>query len=141
MSTFSFRGSGLPWTRRRKMQAGVGQLLGHRLVGGEHELFDDLMALGVLREVGAGDAAVGVEVDLHLGHRQLERAALEAARAQHHRQLVHPAEQRVDFRRRASSSTRLRIGQVFVDFFVGEPAAALDRALEDVGRHADAFVA
>ena len=60
-------------------QAGVGQLFGHRFVGGEHELFDDLVAFGVLCEVSAGDAAVGVEVDLHFRHRELERAALEAA--------------------------------------------------------------
>jgi hypothetical protein len=55
-------------------QAGVGQLFGHRFVGGEHELFDDLMALGVLAR-WAGDAAVGVEVDLHFGHRELEPPA------------------------------------------------------------------
>ena len=76
-------------------QPGVGELLGDRFVGGQHELFDDLMALGVLGEMGAGDAAVGVEVDLHLRHRELERAAIEPPLAEQHRQLVHPAEQRV----------------------------------------------
>ena len=60
-------------------QAGVRQQLGHRLVGRQHELLDDLVALGVLCEMGAGDAAVLVEIDLHLRHRELERAALRTA--------------------------------------------------------------
>ncbi len=63
-------------------QAGVFQLFGHRLVRREHELFDDLMALGVLGEVSTGDAAVGVEVDFHLRHGELECAAFEAAHAE-----------------------------------------------------------
>ena len=122
-------------------QAGVGELLGHRFVRREHELFDDLMALGVLGEVSAGDAAIGVEVDLHLGHRQFERAALEAAGAE----ASSPARASRPSRRSATSGVSFffqrvaRFGQVFVDFFVGEAATALDRALEDIGRDADAF--
>ena len=73
--------------------------LGHRLVGRQHELLDDLMALGVLGHVGAGHAAVVVEIDLHLGHGQFERAALEPALAEDHRQLVHPPQQGVDLGR------------------------------------------
>ena len=120
-------------------QPGVGELLGHRLVGREHELFDDLMALGVLREVRAGDAAVLVEIDLHLRHRELERAALEPPL----RAASSPA--RASGRAGACTSGvsfffhAARIGQILVDFFVREPPAALDRALEHVGRHADAL--
>ena len=137
-------------------QAGVGELFGHRFVGGEHELFDDLMAFGVLCEVSAGDAAVGVEVDLHFGHRELERAALEAAGAEDHGQLVHAREQRVDVGRQitedagcaafsccrgwpACGRASVFCRQVFVDFFVRESAAALDGGFEHVGRDADAF--
>ena len=101
-------------------QAGVFQLLGDRLVGGEHELFDDLVALGVLCEVGAGDAAIGVEVDLHLRHRELERAALEPPAAQHHRQLVHAAQAARWTSRRELLFPRGAVGQVFVDFLVRE---------------------
>ena len=97
-----------------------------------------------LREVSAGDAAVGVEVDLHFGHRELERTALEAPRAEDHRQLVHPREQRIDFGREiaedalgwlfclpsaATVAGVIFCGQILVDFFVREAAAALDRAI------------
>ncbi len=143
-------------------QPGLGQLLGHRLVGREHELLDDLMALGVLFQVGAGHAAIGVEVDLHLRHRELECPALESPRAEDHRQFVHPREQRIDLGRELRHDPVLLGGrltalfapdlrlphrrrdgllrQVLVHFLVGEPAAALDRALEHVGRDASAFL-
>ena len=37
----------------QEMQARAVQYLGHCFVGRQHELFDDLMALGVLHHVGA----------------------------------------------------------------------------------------
>ena len=48
MSTLHLARIGAAVDAPQEDQAGVGQLFGHRLVGGEHELFDDLMALGVL---------------------------------------------------------------------------------------------
>ena len=48
------------------------QRVGHGLVRGEHELFDDLMAFGVLDDVRAGDSAMFIQIDLHFLHRQLE---------------------------------------------------------------------
>ena len=103
--------------------------------------------------MSAGDAAVGVEIDLHFGHRELERAALEAAGAEDHRQLVHSREQRVDFGRqsrktladgflfaeggrlgRRSSCARYSSTSSYVN-----RRRLLIAALEDVGRDADAF--
>ena len=39
----------------------VMQMLGDRLVGGQHELFDDLVADIIFQEVGAANAALFVE--------------------------------------------------------------------------------
>ncbi len=79
----------------QEMQIGLGQQLGHGLVGRQHELFDDLMALGVHHQVRAVHLAVDVEIDLHLAHRKLERPAPQPPLAQDHGQLVHPGQQRV----------------------------------------------
>jgi hypothetical protein len=53
------------------------EVLGDRLVGGQHELLDDLVAQVVGGEVGAGDLAVGVVLQHRLRHGQLQRAALQ----------------------------------------------------------------
>ena len=45
----------------------------HRLVGREHELLDHLVALVVGGEVGADDLPLVAQVDLDLGHVQLQR--------------------------------------------------------------------
>ena len=78
----------------QKMQIVLVQQLGHRFVGRQHELFDDLMALGVFDQVGAADLPIAIQIDLHLAHRQLQRPAREPPLAQDHRQLVHPGQQR-----------------------------------------------
>ena len=77
----------------QKRNAGRVQRVGHRFVGREHELFDDLMAFGVLDDVRPGDTAMLIQIDFHLLHRQFQRAALESPPAQHHRQLVHSRQQ------------------------------------------------
>ena len=107
------------------------QRVGHRFVGGQHELFDDLMAFGVLDDVCARHAAVLVEIDLHFRHRQFQRPALEAAAPKHHRQLVHAAEQVVHLRRQLAPPG-FAIGQILVDFFVGEAALAADRGVVQI---------
>ena len=76
----------------------AGEVLGDRLVGRQHELLDDLMADVVLAEVGAGDAALLVVLQLRLRHVQFQRAALQPPLAQDHRQVAHPQQQGVDFR-------------------------------------------
>ena len=63
-----------------------------RLVGGQHELLDDLVALVVRGEMSANHLALIAQVDLDLGHVQLERAAREPAAAQDHGQLEHLTE-------------------------------------------------
>ena len=56
--------------------------------------------------------------------------------AEHHRQLVHPAQQARGLPvRELLLPRRLRFGQILVDLFVGESPPALDRAFEHVGRH------
>src|SRR4051812_18434940 len=105
----------------------------------------------------ADHAAVGVEIDLHFGHRELERAALEAAGAEDHCQLMHPGEQRIHFWCQVTEYTcrvtffslaegggllsgrELFRSQVFVDLFIREPAPALDSRLEDIGCDPNAF--
>ena len=73
-------------------------MLGHRLVGRQHELLDDLMADVVLAEVRAGDAALLVVLQFRLRHVQFQRPALAAPLAQDHRQVAHAQQQVVDLR-------------------------------------------
>ena len=79
-----------------EVQPAIANRLGHRLVGRQHELLDDLMAFGVLDDVGPGHAALLVEIDFHFGHGQFERAVGQPAFAHGHGQRVHPAEQVAD---------------------------------------------
>ena len=82
---------------------------GHRLVGRQHELLDHLVALGVFHDMRPGHAALGVEIDLHLRHRQHQRTVADAAAAEQHRQLVHAGQQRVDRRRQSPLALRERV--------------------------------
>ena len=112
----------------QEMELGLGQRLGHGLVGREHELFDDLMALRVHHHVGAGHAALASRSTFTSCMRQFQRTAAMRRCAQDHGQFVHvgPASEctsGVELGRQAS-----RIGQILVDLFIGEPPAALDRA-------------
>ncbi len=59
------------------------------LVGREHELLDHLVALVVRGQMCPDDLALLPQVDLDLGHVQLEGTAGEPAAAEDHRQLVH----------------------------------------------------
>ena len=86
----------------------------------------------------AGHAALLIEVDLHFLHRQFQRTALEPPPAQHHRQLVHPAQQGVDLRREFRSP-RFAIGQILVDFFIGKPPLAADGRVVQFDRRANAL--
>ena len=112
--------------------------LGDGLVGRQHEFLDDLMALGVLRHVGAGDAARGVEVHLDLGHVQLQGAALQPPLAQDHGQRVHVAQQRVNLGPQLSPP-RLRVGQKGIDLLVGQPLAAANGGRVIIDRHPHAL--
>ena len=109
----------------QERQALVAEQFGHRLVGRQHELFDHLVALGVFDHVGPGHAAVGVQIDLDLRHRQHQRAMPDAAAAEEHRQLVHAAQQAVDLGPELLLPA-LAVGQESVDLLVGQPLAALD---------------
>ena len=52
---------------------------GDSLVGGEHELFDELVALVVGDFFEAVGVAVGVDEDLRLGHVEIEAAVANAS--------------------------------------------------------------
>ena len=56
----------------QKRHPKAGQMLRHRFIGRQHELLDDLMADIVLDEVGTGHAALLIELQLRLGHVELE---------------------------------------------------------------------
>src|SRR5690606_2691462 len=67
-------------------------------VGRQHELLDHLVALGVDLDVGPRHAALVVEVNLHLGHRELERPGVKPALTKDHRQFEHLGQQSVELR-------------------------------------------
>ncbi len=70
---------------------------GEGLVGGEHELLDELVALVVLDALEAVGVALGVHEDLGLGHVEVERAVGHAVAAQargEFPELAHPALER-----------------------------------------------
>src|SRR5690606_27280746 len=87
---------GRPVNAAEEDQFVIEQLLGDRLVGGEHELLDDLMALGVDLQMSADDAALFVEIDLKLRTIQLQGAPAETPFAERHRKGEHPLEETVD---------------------------------------------
>jgi len=87
----------------KEEKARLVQDFGDGLIRREHELLDDLMALRVLDDMGARHAAILVEIDLDLLHRQFERPAAEPSGPQDHRQLVHPAEQVVHLARQLAT--------------------------------------
>ena len=84
---------------------GGGQVRGDGLVGGEHELLDDLVAHVVRRQVGAHDLPLFAQVDLDLGHVQLQRPPLEPTRSEEHGQLEHLGDHRPDLGVEAGASS------------------------------------
>ena len=107
---------------------------GHGLVGGEHELFDDLVALRVFHHMCAAHAAVAIEIDLHLGHREFERPAGHPPAAKHPRQIPHAAEQRPHLASHLHGG-RIGVGEKHVNLFIGEPPLAFDRRSLLLGVH------
>ncbi len=57
----------------------VSKSLGNGFVGGQHKLFDDLVALGVLDRMRATDFAVVVQVDFDFGQNQVDRSAIHSS--------------------------------------------------------------
>ena len=117
-----------------EVQPAVAERLGHGLVGGQHELLDDLVALGVLDHVGPGHAALLVEFHLDLGHVQFQRAVGQPPLAEGHGQRVHPARAGRRPCRPACGAGRRVVGQELVDLLVGEPLAAADGRRVQLGR-------
>ena len=109
-----------------EMQIGLGQRIGHGFVGREHKLFDDLMAFAVLLAMGADNAAVLIEIDLHRVERQFQRAAFEAsvpAASSPARASGRPARRP----RPEVFPPLFRVGQIIVDLFIREAVPAADR--------------
>ena len=122
----------------QKSGARRSQHSGHGLVGGEHELLDDLVALRVFHHMRAAHAAVAIEIDLHLGHREFKRSAGHSPAAEHPRQIPHAAEQRPHGPRHLQGGS-LWVGQKQIDLFVGEPPLAFDRRPLLLGMHRNPF--
>ncbi len=75
-----------------KARVFLGQERGDRLVGREHEVFDDLMAFVVHGEMGTHDFPLVAQVDFDGRHVQLGRPTLEPAAAEDLGELEHGAE-------------------------------------------------
>ncbi len=88
----------------------LAEVLGDGLVGREHELLDDLVALVVGCQVGADDLALVPQIDLDLGHDQFQRPAAEPSLAEDHRQFEHPLEQVADLRGDLDAGDSLAVG-------------------------------
>ena len=82
-------------------------------------------------------AAVAVEVDLHLGHLELEGPAGHPPGAENPGQVAHPPQQGPHLRRHLHGR-RVGVGEEHVHLLVGEPPAALDRGRLHRGVHRDA---
>ena len=107
------------------------QLPGHRLVGGEHEFLNDLMADVVLDKMGALDAALIVQIELGFRHAELDGAALEPAAAQDHGQVAHAQEQGQDLRFYLGARS-LGIGQDGRHLLIREPPRHADGGIGKV---------
>lgn len=129
-------------------------------VRGEHELFDELMALVVLDFVSTDDSALFVEVEFHFRQVQIERTFRELPPSQRHRQRVQivkkPPDDRTDGMRMGRRSSRRAVcsNDVFDlswlggslalpdqrhHFFIREPLRDFDRRLGELGVNRDAI--
>ncbi len=86
-------GIGVPVDATEKRDVLAVQGFGDGDVRGKHELFDDLVTGVVGGDMRTGDAALFVEVDLHLGHVEFEGAAREAPFAEKHGEFEHAFQQ------------------------------------------------
>ena len=98
---------------------------GDRLVGRQHEFFDDLVALVVLGQMSACDPPVAGELDLHFGQGKFQRAAVLPAVPQDHRQLEHLPQHRRNLGRDAGMRS-CRLFHHRQRLFVGKTIFHLD---------------
>ena len=146
LEQLDFRRAGRLVDAVEEVQPAVAERFGHGLVGGQHELLDDLVALGVFDHVGPDHAALLVQFHLDLGHGQFEGAVGQAALAEGHGQRVHAAQQAADLaasRRRCGAAVPAALCrrdacattcQELVDLLVGESLRAADRRRVKFGR-------
>ena len=85
--------------------------------------------------MGPGHATLPVQIDLDLGHRQLERSAFHPPLAQDHGKFVHAAQQIVDLRAELLSPGG-RIPEELVDLAIVQPLRAADGRLLQLGSDA-----
>ena len=96
LEQLDFRRAGRLVDAAEEVEPAVAERFGHGLVGGQHELLDDLVALGVFDHVGPRHAALLVQFHLDLGHGQFERTVGQPPLAEGHGQGVHAAQQAAD---------------------------------------------
>ena len=70
----------------------IGKPTCDRFVCGQHELFDHLMAFGVLHGMSAADFSIVVQIDFDFGQNQVDRSSRHASFSQGHGQGVHVAD-------------------------------------------------
>ncbi len=106
------------------------QLLGHGLVGGQHELLDDLVALVVFDHLGPLHFAFVVEFQLDFGEHEFQGPIGQATVAENHGQFMH-APQQLEHGGGQFLLPARRVLQVILDFLVTETIVALDGAAHD----------
>ena len=110
------------------------QVRGHRLVGQQHELFDDAVGDVALRGDDGLDGSGVVDDDLGLGQVEIDRAAAAPPPVENLEQRAHPFEHRHQ-RRIVRPLHRIAIGDDGVDRRVGHPRAAVDDPVVQLVAH------
>ena len=101
--------------------ARVEHFAGDGLVGGEHELFDEIVGLGGTPFREAHGIALGIQIAMHLGQGEIERAVLEAQGADFLRQLSQRHQGIADFLGGAVEAAGI---EERLHHFIGEAGAA-----------------
>ena len=89
-------------------QLQVPQVRSDRFVGRQHELFDHLMAFGVVDGMSTSDFAVFVQIDFDFWQNQVDATGVHPAFPHRHRQRVHVADEAETLVPKVSSSTACR---------------------------------
>ena len=111
------------------------EVMRHRLVGQQHELFDEAMRDVALVRDDVLDQPLFVEHDLRLGQVEVDRPAAAPPRVQDVEQLAHQLEASAPAAGNAPMRLGVAIGQDGVDGGVGHPLGAVDHAVVHLVAH------
>ena len=82
-SQFCFTGRFMNATQKIKIL--IHQMPCNRFIGGQHELFNYLMAFRVLCGMGTADASVIIQINHHFGQHKIDRSVVHPPLPQRHR--------------------------------------------------------